>query len=190
MALFPLGILSAAGAGGPSFSSDYELIATSFGTGSSSTITFSSIPQSFRYLQVRWTARSTGNTFDLQTRFNGVTSGSYSRRQIFGNGSAVSASGSPQTSQTRITVPWGVADSAAGAGITSAGVMDIFDYSSTSKNTTIRSLHGGTSLGGADRIVLSSGGFYNTSAITSIDFFLDAGNFSSISRFSLYGIRG
>jgi hypothetical protein len=188
MALFPLGILSAAGAGGFEGIPAYDLISTSFPTGTE--ITFSSIPSDYKHLQVRWTARGTGNTWDLQVRMNGITTNSYARHHLQGNGSTVSSAS--QTNQQRMSLNIGVADGTnAASTVVAAGVLDILDYTSTTKNKTIRALFGGTGLGyGANRITLASGFLNNTSAISSITFFLDAGNFSNTSRFSLYGIKG
>jgi hypothetical protein len=68
-----------------------------------------------------------------------------------------------------------------------AGVMDILDYTNTTKNTTLRSLNG---LANATLAIhLNSGAFYDTTAITQIT--IEANNnFNGSSRFSLYGIKG
>jgi hypothetical protein len=67
-------------------------------------------------------------------------------------------------------------------------ILDILDAYNTNKNTTTRSLSGMT-ISGYNRIVLGSGSWRNTAALTSISI---TDVFSSIlagSSFSLYGIR-
>jgi hypothetical protein len=73
-----------------------------------------------------------------------------------------------------------------------SAIMDVHDYASTTKNKTMRSFGGSD---GADYFVtgtvgLLSGLWMNTNAITSITIALGAGNYSTNSKFSLYGIKG
>jgi hypothetical protein len=181
--LIPLGILAASGAGG--VASDYELIATAFGTGSSGTITFSSIPQTYKHLQVRFTAKSTSTDRLINVRMNGVTSAVYGWHWLRGSSSSAGTGGSINQSSI------GMFD-AMNASVTelrvSAGIIDILDYSSASKNTTIRGLHG--QVGDANSIYLQSGGYFQTTAVTSLSFIANANSFSTLTRFSLYGIKG
>jgi hypothetical protein len=75
--------------------SSFESIATATGTGSSATITFSSIPSTYQHLQIRGIARATsgGETepIDLRLYFNGLTTGIYSSHALYGNGSSAAA---------------------------------------------------------------------------------------------------
>jgi hypothetical protein len=173
--------------------SDYELIATAFGTGSSGTITFSSIPQNYKHLQIRYTAKATLAATNLEIRFNNDSTVSYIRHGLFASGSTVTSnvSPAPSASRTYIGIQQGITSSDT-ANAVGAGVIDILDYASTSKNTTVRGLYG---MADANTIVsLFSGGFFKTDAITEISLFsnLQIGtvNFANISRFSLYGIKG
>jgi hypothetical protein len=122
-------------------------------------------------------------------KLNGVTTNNYARHHLQANGSTVTSAS--QANQQRMSLNIGVADGTnAASSVVSVGVLDLLDYTNTSKNKTIRGLFGGTALGyGANRITLASGFLNNTSAISSITFFLDAGNFSNTSRFSLYGVK-
>jgi hypothetical protein len=141
MALFPLGILSAAGAGG--VQGDYELIETYTLGSAQSQITFSSLAtyaSTYKHLQIRLAARSSrGSSDTVGIRFNGVTSSSYSYHFLRGNGSAVSSGGGgTQTFMYGFDFPGtNSATSAFGA-----GVIDILDSFSTTKNKTIRTLGG------------------------------------------------
>jgi hypothetical protein len=184
--LIPFGVLSAASGGEPVALSDYELIGTAFGTGSSPTIEFTSIPQSFKHLQVRWTARATSTSRTQLLKLNGATTG-YAHHGVYANSSNVLSE--QYVSQTSIALFSGISSSSSGSGQIGLGIMDILDYSSTTKNTTTRTLYG-LSTDNPVYIALHSGLFSNTQAITSIALTMAAGNFASISRFSLYGLKG
>jgi hypothetical protein len=181
--LIPFGVLSAA-AFAPS--GDYELIATAFGTGSSGVIDFTSIPATYKHLQIRYTAKNSSSATQMNITMNGVTSGVYMRHSLLGNGSAVSSTAS-STSQTAIQLVESMASSTTASAV-AAGVIDILDYSSTSKNTTIRALYGMAD--NINRIYLSSGLYNETTAVSSLTLTASANNFAALSRFSLYGIKG
>jgi hypothetical protein len=186
MTLSALGIFSAAGAGGLVAAGDYELIATAFGTGSSDTITFSDIPQDYKHLQIRYMGRLASSGARLYLRMNGVsTSGNYRSHALFGTGTSVSSV--DYTLGTAIDFQRGFDITTTNAFI--GGIIDVLDYTSTSKNTTVRSLYGG--LGNVNGVHLQSGVFLNTAAVTSLTITNNAAiNITATSRFSLYGIRG
>jgi hypothetical protein len=173
--------------------SDYELISSTILGSSTPSVTFSSLgdyASTYKHLQLRTLTRNDNATNDreLYIRFNGDTTSSYASHRLTGNGSTVT-NGS-DISKTSIELRQGVIGANQTANIFGAAVIDILDFSSTSKNTTIRSLMGHH--GSANRIVhLYSGFFNNTAAITSINLrTLDGVNFVAGSRFSLYGIKG
>jgi hypothetical protein len=181
----PLGILAVAGAGGAA--GDYELIATAFGTGSSGTITFSSIDQSYKHLQLRIVGKSTGAGTDTRLTFNGVSTSTHSAHFLQGNGAIVSAGAS--LNQPFIRLYSTLAQSTT-TNAFAGSIIDILDYTSTTKNKTIRNLSGHT--GSVDMVNLSGGQAPSSAAITSLSLVVNtAGNFyTSTSRFSLYGIKG
>ena len=117
---------------------------------------------------------------------NGVTSGVYTRHLMSGNGTAV-ASSVGLLPATQIGLINAVSNSTVANGF-GAGVIDILDYTNTSKNTTIRALHGMADA--INRIYLTSGPYFETTAVSSLTLTSDAGNLTSASRFSLYGIKG
>ena len=185
--LIPLGILASSGAGA---GGDYELIATA----NPNNVTFFEFTNlgvhssTYRHLQIRFTAR--GNpaqpTANLDLRFNANTTG-YARHELFGSGST--ASSSATTGQNRANI--GIVTGAnAQANVFAAGVIDIHDAYSTTKNKTIRSLVGNPNIESGGRVYLSSGLWANTASVTSITLQLDPAAFVSGSRFSLYGIKG
>ncbi len=179
-------------AGNPTFvETDFESIATTtVGAGGTSTITFSSIPSTYQHLQIRCTIQenATGSAFDnLVARFNGDSSSNYSRHQLVGDGSALSAFG--LASRTFAVCGFGVRN-ATGASNFSPNVIDILDYANTNKNKTVRAL-AGADWNGAGSVALLSAAWFSTSAITSIVLSLDSSlNFTQYSSFALYGIKG
>ena len=166
--------------------SDYEHIATANGTGSSGVITFSSIPQKYKNLQVIYTAKNTAGSTNINITMNGITTTSYVRHSLLGNGSAVSSTNSG-TSRPSIELVEAMATSTT-TGLVASGIIDIFDYSNTSKNTVISAIYGQTT--DLNRIYLSGGLFVNTAAVTSITLTASGSNFSNLTSFSLYGILG
>jgi hypothetical protein len=182
--LIPLGILGASGAAPEPA---YELIASSFPTGSS--VSFSGLDtysSTYKHLQIRAVTRQTGSSGIVSAllRVNGVSTSTYRWHRLFADGFSVqsSASGSESSmSVVAMTATNQVADSFA------ASVIDILDPYSTTKNTTVRSLFGAAST--STSIDLRSGVFLSTASVTSLDI-STFNNFASGTRISLYGIRG
>jgi len=180
--MWDFGLLGAAGGIPPA----YELIESSILTSDASSVTFSSIPQDYKHLQVRYVARSSSTVNNLFLRLNGVTTSSYAYHQLFATsgGSVFSQNASNQTS---ILFEDCLVRSNQTANAFAMGVIDLLDYASTVKNTTTR-----TALGRLEtsRVQFSSGLFNNTNAITSLTLQPSSLNFVTGSRFSLYGIKG
>ena len=169
----------------------YESIATATGTGSSGTITFSSIPQTYQHLELRILSRSTANqaTSDLILQINGVTaSSSYKSHYLGGTGAAAFAGvdGSGTTNAFISLTPGATVSS----NINGVAIVDIHDYTSTTKNTTIRAFAGHDQNGATGYVWLSSGMNLSTSAVDSLSILLNTGNFTTSSQFALYGIKG
>ena len=189
MSLILLGILNsqAAAAGG---AGAYDLLETQVLSSSAASVTFTGLDSytDYKHLQVRYTARSDdGNT--LYFRANGDSGSNYSRHHLGTSGSSVS-SGSG-TSQTYVRAMFPLANTSNSTSIFGAGVMDILDFSNSSKNTTVRALSGTWQASGFNSgFYLNSGAWLNTNAVTSIQFIPSAGNLVAGSRFSLFGIKG
>jgi hypothetical protein len=170
-------------------SGSYESIATVTAAGGETTLTFSSISGTYKHLQVRWIARSTGYAEYIFGQANAT--GGYANHALAGNGSSASAAGT--TSNTYIEMQGGACQNTAPAGTFGSGILDIIDYASTTKYKTFRYFVGYDTNGTVDqRVQLGSalGTGITTSAITSLTFRLDTGNFAAGSMFSLYGIKG
>lgn len=187
--MIPLGILATT-AGGAAAGA-YELISTAYGTGSSGTITFSSIPQDFKHLQIRMTTRSSrvDTSTAYRIRLNSDIGSNYADHYLRGNGSSVSSGSS--TSATSIFAAFTAASNST-ANAFGSQVIDILDYASASKNKTIRGLYGITEAAAPiTTISLISGLWMSTSAVSSITIYeAFSANWTTSSRFSLYGIRG
>jgi hypothetical protein len=166
----------------PASPSSYESIATATGTGSSGTITFSSIPSTYKSLQIR--LKVDASSGGQAIRFNSDTGNNYARHYMGGNGSSVFAGGTASTNLMS------VGDDSA-TSYPSVIIIDIHDYASTTKNKTIRAIFG-HDRNGAGSVYLYSGVWLNTSAITSLS--LGQANFGGIfgtgTVASLYGIKG
>ncbi len=176
--------------------SSYESIATvTVGSGGSANISFTSIPSTYKHLQVRFLAQDTRAGYyigDMNMRFNSSSTG-YAFHILTGNGSIAFAD--QGTNYAEIYIGSGSIGTTTG-GTFGAGVIDILDYTSTSKYKTTRTLvgndHNGTggtgSLGG--RITFTSGLWQNTNAINEITIYGGNGNLAQYSHFALYGVKG
>jgi hypothetical protein len=157
----------------------YESIATATLSSSAATVTFSSIPSTYKHLQIRVLARSVSGADWISTNFNGDNAGTnYSRHLLQGNGSTVSASWGNDTLAVLI---YDTANGFAG------GVIDILDYADTNKFKTVRTLSGQDN-NGTGAVQLNSFNWRNTAAIDTIR--LSSTNMAANSSFALYGIRG
>ena len=164
----------------------YESISTvTVGAGGQSTITFSSIPSTYKHLQVRgWLTTNTDGGSPI-ARFNSDSGSNYAAHWLTGNGSAAASSNSTSTNSMYFC------GTAAGTSTTypMPFVLDILDYANTNKNKTIRSLSGRDS-NGSGEVGLYSGVWLNTSAVTTIELQAVSRTINQYSSFALYGIRG
>ena len=165
--------------------SSYDSIQTvTVGAGGQTTISFTSIPSTYKHLQIRGTWANAGTSQYAFIRFNGDTASNYSWHDIYGDGANVF------TEVTTNASSIGMAYSSSTTSYTGF-VYDILDYTSTTKNKTIRGLEGRDTNGGGT-IALHSGLWFKTpEVITSIDIFvLNTNNIKQYSSFALYGIKG
>lgn len=173
-------------------SNSYESISTvSVGSGGSSTITFSSIPSTYKHLQVRLITRNNrGSTLDgLYMRLNSDSGNNYSDHFIRGDGGSTTPATNATTS-TNLMLMGTVPASNGTANIFAGAVIDVLEYANTNINKTVRSFLG-YDASGTGYIGLYSGNWRSTSAITSIT--IGSTNGSGLlqySQFALYGIKG
>lgn len=141
-------------------------------SGGLTTITFAGIPTGYKHLQIR-----ASNTNGGTIRLNGdTTTTNYRYHVVYGDG-ATAGAGSSQNAYYPVS----------GSVSRTAEILDILDYSSTSKNKTMR-IFGGWDNNGTGEAYLASNLWISTATITSIT--LNAGSsFPQYSSFALYGVK-
>ena len=157
---------------------------------------FSNIPQNYSHLQLRCifrapSADSTSGSMSVRIQFNGDSSSVYADHNITGTGTSTITSGY-NTSQARSFIAF-TAGNGNAAGLFSTAIIDIFDYTSTTKNKVIRSFSGADTNSTSGQIMIGSGLWASTSAINSIALLGDggpSGGFGAGTHVALYGIRG
>jgi len=179
-----LGIFASAVTGGLSVTSFESIATVTVGSGGAADVEFTSIPGTYKHLQVRAFHKSTtSGDYDFSFQFNSDTGSNYTKHQIGGNGSDAYSTGTANTTQ----IPGGFMQLAQVGGT----VIDILEYANTSIYKTARVLTGSDTNGGGN-VGLRSGQWRDTSAITSIKFTPTSGAsaFAQYSHFALYGIKG
>ena len=150
-----------------------------------STITFSSIPSSYKNLRIYWTAISstTNNNANLQMNFNGSTTAYDYEWIIVNNSTTPTGAHTGNTTFGIAGFPWGNGSTT----IPGSGVIHIPGYSGTlEKRYTFEATASDTSTV-AWILAVGSGGWTGTAAINQISFTLNLGSFLAGSLFSLYG---
>ena len=159
---------------------DYESIQTvTVGAGGSSSISFTSIPSTYKHLQLRIMEGFSGSGFNPKITFNSDTGTNYSWHYVLGNGSAASAAGGATqafmylNSNTAFPTP-------------TVHIIDLLDYANVNKYKTIRVLDG-FDANGSGYVDLWSGNWRNTAAVSTIT--ISNGTFAQYSSFALYGVK-
>jgi hypothetical protein len=160
-------------------SSTYEPIATTtLGTGTS-TVTFSSIPQTYTDLVIIVSARAnTGSRTEFQFTTN-LTGSIYSSTFFNGYGSGVSSFRDTANTYAR---PGFLSGSTDGYSINKFSIMNY-------ANTTTRKTMVGTYANAQNEVVGFVTLIANTGAINQISFYSASGGFGTNSMFTIYGIK-
>jgi hypothetical protein len=169
----------------------YEPIANiTVPSGGSSSISFIGIPQTYTHLQIRAIAKTTFVTYagnGINLYFNSDTTSAKYTHQLYGTGSGSAAA---QTIPNYMNISYIPGNQGGSANMYGPVICDILDYSSTSKNKTLRALAGWDN-NGSGLIVVNSAFNGSTDAINSISMNSDSGtDFMQYSSFALYGIKG
>jgi hypothetical protein len=167
-AMFPLGMVQVGSAG-------------------ASTISFTSIPATYKHLQIRALARSTQaeGVGDFSISYNSdTTNGNYAYHRLIAEGTTVYAQGSTSSRSAGF-----ISGANNTSGVFSGVVIEILDYASTSKNKTLRTLNGYDNNGSGWLGIYSNLWINSSTAISSISFTCNS-NFAQYTQFALYGIKG
>ena len=183
------------GAGGAAGGS-FESIQTVTASGGQTSLVFTSIPSTYKHLQIRGIARNTYNeSSDLNVRIyfntlNSPSSTSYADHYLNGNGSSASATAATDGANFMVKSSQGSDFDLANT--YAASIIDIHDYASTTKNKTVRYFAGynfnSTSTDAS--VSLGSALWQSTSAINQITILNAVVSFKAGTTFALYGIKG
>jgi hypothetical protein len=162
-------------------------------SGGTSTITFNSIPQTYKHLQLRSVARDASSGYDTNSFkivINNDTSSGYARQGI--GGDTNNNTYSFREYSTGFGYTGGIARNGTMSNLFAASIVTFFDYSSTDKYKNFMSFSGATFNGeGTGNVGAGSGIYVSTNAITSISFTSSQNaNFLQNSQFALYGMKG
>ena len=158
-------------------------------------ITFSSIPQTYTHLQLicmTRISRVNNDPSSNQLSFNGDSGANYAYHGIFAGANSV-APDSGGVGSTSLMYIGTNASNGTAAGTYAPMIIDILDYSKTNKYKVARSITGfsqNTSGSGNRSMAVRSGLWTNTNAITSMTFNPNVNQFMAGSTFTLYGIKG
>jgi len=165
----------------------YESIASATGTGSSGTITFTSLPSTYASLQIRCNILASASNEFVSLQFNSDTGSNYTRHSLQGIGTSAVADGAANSSSINLDGNyWGPQST-----YPTVLIIDILDYASTTKFKTVRVFNGQDNNSNRSQVGLCSGLYRSTSALSSIAINISGGiNFTTDSTFALYGIKG
>ena len=159
---------------------------------SATTVTFSSIPSTYKSLQIRGLSRDTGGgaaqDVGYYLQFNSDTASNYSFHKLQATGAGV-VSATGFASQTLVGVS-GSSSNATAANVMGVLIVDIVDYANNNKNKTVKAFGGMNDNGTTAAIYMSlaSGLWMSTAAITSITIGAGTTAFATGTTFSLYGV--
>ena len=174
----------------------FDSIASITAAGGETLLSFTSIPSTYKHLQIRTlirNVRALNTVGGCEFYFKGENTGNnYNSHVLSSAGSTGSTSGNNSTYSFQgigwLSIPF----ASTTANAFGAGIIDIHDYASTSKNKTMRVFSGADVTTGVGTCGMFSGLWKSTSAINSISFFTGGGGneFAAGSTFALYGIKG
>jgi hypothetical protein len=152
----------------------YKPLATVTLGSAASSVTFSSIPATYRDLIFIYNG-TTAIDDGVGARFNGDTGSNYSQVRMFGNSGGA---GSDSGTNTRIV------QTAGNTSLRTAFVSQVMDYSATDKHKTVLTRNNITD----NNVTAIAARWANTAAITSVTILSPGSTISSGSTIALYGI--
>jgi hypothetical protein len=188
MSFMLLGILNSQAAGGGG-SPAFDLLETTILASDASSVTFSGLGaySDYKHLQIRYVARGAGAGYNnaLFAQLNDITNSQYVYHGLFANGSGTgNLSSNSSDAMLLTTIPY----TDAAANTYSPGTIDILDFNSSQKNTTLRTFSGRAEAGEYN-VSLAGGLLINASAVTKIKLYATGANLKTGTRFSIYGVK-
>lgn len=141
-------------------------------------VTFSSIPQTYTDLIVIFNGRTDGDE-NTNLQFNSDTGNNYSVTALYGNGSTVTSNRQSNVGSI------GLGGISSGSDEQGTVIVQIMNYANTTTNKTVISRANNSTY-----VQLRAGTRRNTEAITAITIKADSTTFLSGATFDLYGILG
>jgi len=188
-----LGVIASSVSGNLWPANSFESIATITAAGGETTISFTGIPSTYKHLQLRGIARDTFSGSSgygtMYLRFNSDTGNNYNWAY---SGTNTALNYGSAANDSKVAVPSAFLLGGTTAGYYGTFIIDIYNYSNTNLNTTVKHI------AGADAKVVSTsyqmnvgnGNWNNTAAVTSIQLPAQGTAWAQYSSFALYGIKG
>lgn len=159
------------------------------GAGGAANINFTSIPQTYRHLQIKMifrSSRAAPATQDaVRVQFNGITSASYSSHGLYYSSGSSGAEG--YANNTFIYGNNGPTSNIS-ASVFGVNICSVLDYTDIIKNKTFICLGTTDTNATTGEIIVRTGSILLTNAVTSINLYLGVGNFVENTVASLYGV--
>ena len=166
----------------------WDSIATATPSGVN-TFDFTSIPSTYKFLRIVSTHKTNvGTTVDnIQMTFNDDTANNYSFTYSYAQNTSI---GGNNTTAGSCFYMRALGSGGNSNGFYATAVVDIYDYSNTSKWTTVHSHGGAVGNSNENEVWFMNSTWANTSVVNKITIGYGAGSFVSGSEFHLYGIKG
>jgi len=166
----------------------YPIATSGVLTGSTNSVTFSSIPSQYKHLQIRAYSRLTGASSQqsLLIYLNNDSASNYASHRMFTTGSAGASQG---FADQGFVIASGIPAGNDLANTFAATIIDIDDANNTSRFKTMKIFSGSSCNTGASEVHMQSGHWRSNSAVTSILIASGTGNFAQYSQIDLYGIQ-
>lgn len=179
----------AASISGNLITGSYESISTNTLSSNSNVVNITSIPSTYKHLQLRIFARHSGTVgiADATVYFNGDENANYTKSWTF-----TFDGGGPYTSRSLNSngFSMGYFANNGSSSVFGSFVLDILDYTNTNKHKTAQYLNGVEKTSSGTTVILhGTGSWLNTAAVSSIR--ISCGEaITAGSTFALYGIKG
>ena len=171
----------------PALATSFDSIATvTVGAGGASDMTFTSIPSTYKHLQIRFFGfQGVSTNSHIQVGNGSIDTGSnYAWHELYGDGSSAAAGAGASQTYMKFSFM-----SSGGTTYPQTGICDILDYQNSNKYKTLRVLAGSDMNGATGYAIFRSGLWQSTNAINTIKIFPASGSFSQYTTAALYGVK-